>query len=201
MRVLLLVLAAVICPAQVIEFESGGLRYQTLTKNGVTIMFAHLPAKVREYATMQVAVSNGSGQAVIIRPDDFVWELPDGKTMRPVPARRVVSEMLEKGGRGEVVGLVSAYETGIYGMTQLRTTSGYEARRRAALAEVNSTKLKAAAAASAIAFVQMKLAPGESTDGAMFYSTAGKPLPGGTLRVRAAGEMFNFQASEPAAGK
>jgi hypothetical protein len=170
--------------------------YQTLTKNGVTIMFAHLNARVREYATMQVAVSNGSGKAVIIRPDDFVWELADGTTMRPVPARRVVSEMLDKGGRGEVVGLVSAYETGLYGMTQLRTTSGYESRRRAALAEVNSTKLKAAAAASAIAFVQMKLAPGESTDGAMFYANGGKPLPGGTLHVRAAGEMFNFQASE-----
>ena len=127
------------------------------------------------------------------------WELPGGKTMRPVPARKVVAEMLEKGGRGEVVGLVSAYETGLYGMTQLRTTSGYESRRRAALAEVSSTKLKAAAAASAIAFVQMKLAPGESTDGAMFYSTAGKPLPGGTLHVRAAGEMFEFQPSEPPA--
>ncbi len=201
MRAWMLLLAAAICPAQVIEFESGGLRYQTLTKNGVTIMFAHLAAKVREYATMQVAVSNGSGQAVIVRPDDFVWELADGKTMRPVPARKVVAEMLDKGGRGEVVGLVSAYETGLYGMTQLRTTSGYESRRRAALAEVNSTKLKAAAAASAIAFVQMKLMPGESTDGAMFYDTAGKPLPGGTLRVRAAGEIFEFQPSEPPAAK
>lgn len=201
MKVLLMVLAALICPAQVIEFESGGLRYQTLTKNGVTIMFAHLPAKVREYATMQVAVSNGSGQPVIVRPDDFVWELPDGTSLRPVPARKVVAEMLDKGGRSEVVGLVSAYETGIYGMSQLRTTSGYESRRRAALAEVSSTKLKAAATASAIAFVQMKLAPGESTDGAMFYSTAGKPLPGGTLHVRAAGEMFEFQSSEPPISK
>jgi ABC-type microcin C transport system duplicated ATPase subunit YejF len=102
---------------------------------------------------------------------------------------------------GEVVGLVSAYETGLYGMTQLRTTSGYESRRRAALAEVSSTRLKAAATASAIAFVQMKLAPGESTDGAMFYETAGKSLPGGTLRVRAAGEIFEFQPSEPPAVK
>lgn len=197
MRAWLLLLAAVVCPAQVIEFESGGLRYQTLTKNGLTIMFAHLHARVRDYATLQVAVSNGSGQPVIIRPDDFVWELPDGKTMRPVPARKVVAEMLDKGGRGEVVGLVSAYETGIYGMTALRTTSGYEARRKAALAEVNSTKLKAAAAASAIAFVQMKLTPGESTDGAMFYETGGKPLPAGVLHVRAAGQMFDFQPSDP----
>ena len=121
MRFWVVFLAVAICPAQVIEFESGGLRYQTLTKNGVTVMFAHLHARVREYSTMQVAVSNGSGQAVIVRPDDFVWELHDGRTMRPVPARKVVSEMLAKGGRGEVVGLVSAYETGLYGMTQLRT--------------------------------------------------------------------------------
>lgn len=201
MRLWILLLAAAICPAQVIEFESGGLRYQTLTKNGVTIMFAHLPARVREYATMQVAVSNGSGQAVIVRPDDFVWDTADGRSLRPVPARKVVAEMLEKGGRSEVVGLVSAYETGLYGMTQLRTTSGYESRRRAALAEVTSTKLKAAAAASAIAFVMMKLTPGESTDGAMFYDTSGKPLPGGTLRVRAAGEVFEFQPSEPPSGR
>ncbi len=198
MKLLLFLLGALLAQAQVIEFESGGLRYQTLTRNGVTIMFAHLTAKVRSYATMQVAVSNGSGEPVLVRPDDFVWELPDGRTMRPVPARKVVGEMFSRGGRNEVVGLVSAYETGLYGITQLRTTSGYESRRRAALAEVNSTKLKAAAAASAIAFVQVKLAPGESTDGAMFYETAGRPMPGGVLRVFAAGEEFAFQPSEPA---
>lgn len=197
MKIWLLLLVGFLLPAQVIEFESGGLRYQTLTRNGVTVMFAHLPARVRSYATLQVAVSNGSGEAVTIRPDDFAWELPDGREMRPVPARIVVGEMLTKGGRGEVVGLVSAYETGLYGMTQLRSTSGYESRRRAALAEVNSTKLKAAAAASAIAFVAMKLAPGESTDGAMFYATSGKPMPGGTLHVFAAGQEFTFQPSEP----
>jgi hypothetical protein len=198
MKFLLFLLGAVLAQAQVIEFESGGLRYQTLTRNGVTIMFAHLTAKVRSYATMQVAVSNGSGEPVLVRPDDFVWELPDGRTMRPVPARKVVGEMFSRGGRNEVVGLVSAYETGLYGTTQLRTTSGYESRRRAALAEVNSTKLKAAAAASAIAFVQVKLGPGESTDGAMFYETAGRPMPGGVLRVFAAGEEVAFQPSEPA---
>ena len=66
MRAWMLLLAAAICPAQVIEFESGGLRYQTLTKNGVTIMFAHLSARVREYATMQVAVLPDPGLAVVM---------------------------------------------------------------------------------------------------------------------------------------
>ena len=44
-------------PAQVIEFESGGLKYQTLTKNGLTIMVAALPSHVREYSILQVAIS------------------------------------------------------------------------------------------------------------------------------------------------
>lgn len=188
-------IAAAVCSAQVIDFESGGLHYQTLTRNGVTIMFAHLPAQVREYATIQVAVSNGSSQPVTIKPEEFMWDM-GLSSLRPVPARRVVGEMLEKGGRNEVVGLVTAYETGIYGMTQLRSTAGYESRRRAALAEVNSTKLKAAAAASAIVFVAVKLAPGESTDGALFFSTASKPLPKGVLRVKTAGETFEYQPSE-----
>src|SRR5579884_353929 len=42
--------------AQIIEFESGGLKYQTLTKSGVTVMVASLPAHVRDYAILQVAV-------------------------------------------------------------------------------------------------------------------------------------------------
>jgi hypothetical protein len=186
---------------QVIEFESGGLRYQTLTRNGVTIMFAHIGAHVREYAAVQVAVSNGSGQPVLIRPEDFEWVGEDGRSLRPVPARRVVGELLDKAGRGDVVRLVSAYETGLYGMTQLRTTSGYESRRRAALAEVGSTKLKAAAAASAIAFVMTKLAPGESTDGALFFDTASKPLPAGLLRGFAGGESYEFSPSPRPASK
>lgn len=194
------IIAGFVCTGQVIEFESGGLRYQTLTHNGVTIMFAHLSAQVRDYATMQVAVSNGSGRTVVIKPEDFVWNT-SSEALRPVPASRVVAQMLDKAGRGEVVRLVSAYEAGLYGMTQLRSTSGFEARRKAALAEVSSTRLKAAAAASAISFVQMKLAPGESTDGALFFDTRGKSLPNGTLQARAAGETYSFEPSEPPATK
>jgi hypothetical protein len=52
--------------------------------------------------------------------------------------------------------------------------------------------LKAAAAASAIALVTSKLAPGQSTDGAVFYPNQGKPLGSGRLIVNAAGETFVF---------
>ncbi|OYW10388.1 MAG: hypothetical protein B7Z53_01160 [Rhodospirillales bacterium 12-71-4] len=149
-----LFLLAPLLPAQVIEFESGGLKYQTLTKNGVTIMYAHLAATVRDYVTLQVAVSNGTRQPVIIRPEDFSWHPTAGPAITPIAARIVVRELLSKARRDDVVGLVGAYENGLYGLQQLRSSSGYESRRRAALAEVESAKLKAAAAASAIAFVR-----------------------------------------------
>src|SRR5262252_5182972 len=86
-------------PSQVIEFESKGLKYQTLTKSGVTLMYAHLPNHVREYATLQVAVSNGSSGPYIIKPEDFVFERSDGSPLRATAARTVVAMLIEKGGR------------------------------------------------------------------------------------------------------
>ena len=190
-----LVCLAAACPAfaQVIEFESGGLRYQTLTKNGLTIMVASLPAHVRTYAILQVAVSNGSPISWTIKPEDFVFHRSDGQAIPAEAARSVVNSMIERGGRGDVIKLVSAYENGLYGLSRFKSTNGYEARRQSALAEVSSTKLKAAAAASAIVFVMTKLAPGQSTDGAIFYQTSGKPLGDGRLVVNAAGEVFEFE--------
>jgi hypothetical protein len=178
--------------AQVIEFESSGLKYKALTRNGLTVMFAPLPIHVRDYAILQVAVSNGSPVSWGIRPEDFKFERPDGTNMQALPAGTVVSTMLAKASRGDVMKLITAYEAGLYGNMQMRSTNGYESRRQNALAEVGSTKLKAAAAASAIALVATKLLPGQSTDGAVFYSNQGKPLGVGQLVVNAAGEHFVF---------
>ena len=194
LRGTLLLAAMGVMYAQVIEFESGGLRYQTLTRNGVTIMYAHLPAHVREYSVLQVAVSNGSGKPWTIKPEDFTFYREDGSAMTTTPARNVVRELMDKAGRNDVIKLVSTYESGLYGMSRIRSTNGYEQRRQAALAEVSSTKLKAAAAASAIAFVQMKLTAGESTDGAVFFDTNAKPLGPGKLVVKANGELFQFNS-------
>ena len=58
-------------PGQVIEFESNGLKYQTITKRGVTLMVAQLPGHVREFTILQVAVSNGSPGPYTIRPGRF----------------------------------------------------------------------------------------------------------------------------------
>lgn len=181
-------------PGQVIEFESNGLKYQTLTKRGITVMFAHLPGHVRDFSILQVAVSNGSPGPYTIRPEDFSFKQNDGVEVHAWPARDVVELLKEKGGRSDVIKLVSAYETALYGIPHMRLANAYEARRQAALAEVSSTKFKAAAAASAIALVQTKLAPGESTDGAVFFAAAGKAFGPGRLIVRTNTDTFEFQA-------
>jgi hypothetical protein len=197
LRWMSLALAFVACSAaQVIEFESGGLHYQTLTKNGVTVMWAKLPLHLREYNVIQVAVSNGSPVTWSIKPEDFSFQRQDGTVIAATPAREVVNDFMNRGGRGDVIKLVTAYEQGLYGMTRFRSTNGYEARRQAALAEVSSTRLKSAAAASAIVLVQTKLASGQSTDGAIFFVNSGKSLGPGKLLVRAAGELFAFESPE-----
>ncbi|MFB3827510.1 MAG: hypothetical protein ACE15B_12115 [Bryobacteraceae bacterium] len=186
----------VCCPAyaQVITFESNGLKYQTLTRGGVTVMFAHLPVHVRDFNILQVAVSNGSGRYYVIKPEDFTLVRSEDALTRAWPARSVVSLLIEKGNRNDVIKLVSAYEAALYGSARMKSTNGYEQRRQAALAEVSSTRLKAAAAASAIALVQTRLAPGESTDGAVFFQTPDRRAALGRLVVRTNTDVFEFNA-------
>jgi hypothetical protein len=179
-------------PGQVIEVESNGLKYETVTQRGITLMVAHLPGHVRELSVLQVAVQNGSPGPYTIRPEDFSYLRADGTEDRAWAARDVVQMLKQKGGRGDVIKLVSAYEQALYGIPHMRVANAYEARRQAALAEVNSTKLKAAAAASAIALVQTKLMPGESADGAVFFADA-KAAGLKKLVVRTNTDVFEFR--------
>jgi hypothetical protein len=182
--------------AQAIEYESNGLKYQTLTKSGVTIMFAVLPSHLHQYTTIQVAVSNGSEGPYVIRPEDFTYVRDTNVTIRATPARTVIAMLQQKGSGSDVIKLVGSYEAGVYGNLHLRsTTNGYEQRRLAALS-MGSTKLKAAATASALALVQTKLAPGESTDGAVFFPTEGKPLGPGRVVVRTNTDVFEFNPEQ-----
>ncbi len=197
----LIVLAGVLListGAQVIEFESGGLKYLTQTKQGVTVMFAHLPSQVRDYSILQVAVSNGSAKPWSLRPQDFRWERSDGRTIPAAAPKLVIAELLDRASRNDVIKLVTAYEAGLYGMARGSSTNGYEQRRQAFFSEGGPGRIKAAAAASAIAFVETKLPPGASTDGALFYPTEGKGLGPGRLLVDVAGTVFEFRA-EPGA--
>jgi hypothetical protein len=156
-------------------------------------MFAPLPLLIRDYSVIQVAIANGSSRPCEFKPDGFSFQRGDSVPLRGMRAHDIVREFMRSGGRDDVVKLVTAYETSLYGMSRRQSTNGYEQRRQAAIAEVESTKLKAAAAASAIVLVQMKLKPGESTDGAVFFRTQGKPLGPGTLIVDGAGGRFLFE--------
>jgi hypothetical protein len=177
--------------AQVLEFESGGLKYKALTRGGVTIMFAPLPARVLGYTIFQVAISNGSPTSWSFRPEDFRFEGDGGQRIQAVSAGTVVKQLLNHASRGDVGKLISVYEAALFGNAQVHSTNGYESRRQDSMA-IGSAKLKAAAAASAIALVTTKLAPGQSTDGAVFYPTRGKPLGAGRLMADAAAEVFEF---------
>ncbi len=176
---------------QVLEFESGGLKYKALTHGGVTIMFAPLPTRVLGYAILQVAISNGSPISWGIRPEDFRFERDHGETVDALPAGTVIKNLLKRASRGDVTKMIVAYEAALTGNAIVHSTNGYEARRQDALA-IGTGKLKAAAAASAIALVTTRLEPGQSTDGAVFYASSGKPLGAGRLMVEMAGEKFEF---------
>jgi hypothetical protein len=177
---------------QIIDFESGGLKYKALTHNGVTLMFSPLTMRIRDYAILQVAVSNGSPVSWTVRPEDCRFEHADGSSVQALPAATVINKLIAKGSRGDVIKLVTAYEANLYNNTQFHSTNGYESRRKNAFGEVGSNKLKAGAAASAISFPTTKLAPGQSTDGAVFFPNHGKPLGEGKLIIHAAGEDYVF---------
>src|SRR5581483_3215696 len=142
--------------AQVIEFDSNGLKYQALTRSGVTVMYAPMQSHLHEYSIIQVAVSNGSAGPYVIRPEDFSYIRPDGSVLRASPARNVIAMLFQKGSGNDVIKLVTAYEASVYGNQHFKSTNGYEQRRQAALA-MQATKVKAAATASALALVQTKL--------------------------------------------
>src|ERR1035441_8167494 len=112
--------------AQVIEFETNGLKYQTLTKSGVTIMFATLPQRLHDYAILQVAVSNGSQAPYIIRPEDFTYVHLDRSVVRASAARVVVEVLEQKGSASDVIKLVTSYENSIYGNQHLKSTNRSE---------------------------------------------------------------------------
>jgi hypothetical protein len=189
-------------PAQVIEFESNGLHYKTLTKGGVTVMFAYLPPHVKEYSIVQVSISNGSPVSWTVKPEDFTYRKQDGEDLQATPAVAVVNSLIAKASRHDVIKLVTTYENQLYGNIKMQSSNGYERRREDALAVGMPLRLKAGAAAAAIALVSTKLASGESTDGAVFFSSNGKPFGPGIMLVHTGGEMFEFPTEgEPSIGK
>jgi len=179
--------------AQVIEVQNNGATYQTLTKSGITVMFTHLPGNLHQYAIVQVAVSNGSQGPYVIRPEDFSFERASGEKIRAVPARAVIDMLRQKANGNDAIKLVTAYENSIYGNPQIQSLKGYESRRQAAIG-ASGSKVTTSLIASVLTLVQTKLAVGDTTDGAVFFPTDGKPLGAGRLVVRTNTDTFEFNA-------
>ena len=182
-------------PETPMEFQSHNLEYEALTKNGITVMFATLPPHIKDFNIVQVTVTNGSLVSWTVKPSDFSFVRQNGVTLQPVSADEVVESLLQKASRTDVIKLQLLYEDSIYGLSNFRSTNGYEQRREAAMAQFVNRSFKAAAAASAITLVPAKLKPGESTDGAVFFENRSKDknLGPGRLIAKTCGETFMFE--------
>lgn len=178
-----------------IEFQSHGLNYEALTRNGVTVMFAPLPPRIKDFKIIQVTITNGSLVSWTVRPADFSFVRDDGTVLTGLTADSVVESLLSHASRSDVIKLQLLYENSIYALTNYRPTNGYEQRREAALAQFVNLRFTAAAAASAIALAVVKLKPGDSTDGAVFFEihSKEKSLGSGRLIAHTCGETFAFQ--------
>lgn len=179
--------------AQVIEYEANGMKYQTLSHQGLTVIVTHMPDHVAGFELFQVSVSNGSDRYWMVDPEKFSYARRD-VTLSALSAGQVVDVLLDKGSHTDVIKLVTSYENTLYGIPHMKSTNGYEQRREGMMSYGINTKLKAAATASAIALAQVRLAPGQSTDGSIFIPLTRevKSLTGGHLVFTSYDQTFEF---------
>jgi hypothetical protein len=190
--------AAVLCAAvcvygQVIEYEANGMKYQTLSHEGLTVIVTHMPDQVAGFAMFQISVSNGSDKYWMVDPEKFSY-LRQNMTLNALSAGQVVDVLLDKGSHTDVIKLQTTYESTLYGIPHMKSTNGYESRREGMMTYGINAKLKAAATASAIALAQVRLAPGQSTDGSIFIplNHEVKSLTGGHLVFKSYDQTFEF---------
>lgn len=185
--------SAVAIPAQVIEYEMNGVKYQTLSRQGLTVIMTLMPNHVAGFGLVQVSISNGSDHYWTIAPEDFSYVKPDS-TLNAIPTEQMIDILLDKASHADVVKLVTTYESNLYAVPHMKSTNGYEQRRQNAMTIGINAKLKAAATASAIALAQTRLPAGQSTDGSVFIPLGRdmKMLTGGHLVFRSNGETFEF---------
>ena len=143
-------IAGILLSGQVIEYEANGLKYQTLSRKGLTVIVTHMPNHVAGFGLIQVSISNGSDIYWTVQPEDFSYIKQD-MPMTAISAGQVVDVLLDKGTHSDVVKLVTSYENSLYGIPHMRSTNGYEQRRQNAMSMGINARLKAAATASATA--------------------------------------------------
>jgi hypothetical protein len=164
-------------------------------------MVAPLPGRILGYAILQVSISNTSQDTETARSEAFRFERPatianSGKVtpptaIRAISADAVVKDVFGRASGGDVGRLITVYEAALYNNAKAHSTNGYEARRKYAMA-IGNTRMRAASAAAAIILGTHILNPGESTDGAVFFPTSGKPLGAGKLTFAIGDDLFDF---------
>ena len=95
--------AALVC-AQVIEYEEKGLKYQTLSRKGLTVIVTHMPNHVAGFGLVQVSISNGSDMYWTVQPEEFAYMKQD-MPLTAISAGQVVDVLLDKGSHPSSVGL------------------------------------------------------------------------------------------------
>lgn len=217
---ILLVLAALIAPPDAIQRERlslagdaqksppaievpyKGLRYSMLSRGGVTVMIAPLDRAILEYSTAQVWVSNGSKSVVRVSPQAFSMSVEaagqsEPRTMPGAAEGAVLNEILKRARSHDMLELVKAYETMLFGFANERSLGYYQQRKQQALATVGGGgKMRATAIASAIILPEKVLRPGEVVDGTVFFRTEGKHLRIALLSARLAGAVFEFPQAQ-----
>ncbi len=179
--------------AQVIEYEADGQKFQTLSHHGLTVIVTHLPTQVAGYGLIQVSFANGSTIHWTVKPEGFQY-VRGSETITALSTDAVVNVMLDHASGNDVAKLIVSYEKALYAIPNMRSDNGYEQRRQGTLAGGSSARLRAAAAASAIMLAQVRIAPGGSTDGAVFLKLPHDPkaLAGGHIVFRCDDEVFEF---------
>src|SRR4051812_34024941 len=98
--------AVTLVSGQVIEYEANGLKYQTLSRKGLTVIVTHMPNHVAGFGLIQVSISNGSDMYWTVQPEDFSYIKQD-QSLVAISAGQVVDVLLDKGTHADVVKLVT----------------------------------------------------------------------------------------------
>src|ERR1700728_3876210 len=76
--------AAAYLYGQVIEYEANGLKYQTLSRKGLTLIVTRMPNHVAGFGLFQVSISNGSEIYWTVQPEDFSYIRQDASLKQDV---------------------------------------------------------------------------------------------------------------------
>src|ERR1700677_2333458 len=85
---------------QVIEYEVNGLKYQTLSHDGLTVIITRMPNHVAGFGIIQISISNGSDRYWTVQPEDFSYVKQD-MSSTAISAGQVVDVLLDKGSHSD----------------------------------------------------------------------------------------------------